>query len=266
MKKLLFSILVGGLVLSLGYGTALAGKNADTITKSNGFPSGRHFNLNIIGVPHDKEVPDMTGSNRHTIFVPLQSGDDVGRKIKIKYVVDPADPDNFRVVDGNATDDNEAIVQVPYEYCLDYDAGCYEMLSYDVYARALGKPGPDVGAIVTAECEYMLEVVDPAGNEGLTCEDTLLMGSFDVRRPGKKPITENITDIFRATGCLDMSDPILDPDGVGVCNTGDLEFRDLWIFNIEELDSYMWDYDNNGLKLLQVRFYETVSGYIGYVQ
>ena len=33
MKKLLFSILVGGLVLSLGYGTALAGKNADTITK-----------------------------------------------------------------------------------------------------------------------------------------------------------------------------------------------------------------------------------------
>ena len=266
MKKTLTFILAAGLILSLGYGTALAGKSDDTVLKSNGFPSGRHFNLNIIGVPKDKEVPDMTGSNRHTIFVPLESGDDVGRSVKIQYVTDPADPDNFRVVDGNATDDNVAIIQVPYEYCLDYVAGCYEMLSYDVYARALGKPGPDVGAIITAECEYMLDVVDPAGTEGLTCEDTLLMGSFDVKRPGKKPVTVNITDIFRATGCLDMSDPSIDPDGVGVCNTGDLEFRNLWIFNIEELVSYMWDYDNNGLKLLQVRFYETVSGYIGYVQ
>jgi hypothetical protein len=262
MKKLVLGSIVFGLAMMLAYGTVFAGKDLN----GNGFPSGRHFNLNIIGVPHDKDVPDMKGSNRHTIFVPLESGEDVGRKVKIKYVVDPADPDNFRVVDGNATDDNEAIIQVPYEYCLDYDAGCYEMLSYDVYARALGKPGPFVGAIVTAECEYMLDVVDPDGSEDLTCEDTLLMGSFDVRRPGKKPITENITEIFRATGCLDMSDPLLDPEGVGICEEGDLEFRDLWIFNIEELDSYMWDYDNNGLKLLQVRFYETVSGYIGYVQ
>jgi len=262
MKKLVLGSIVFGLTMMLVHGTVFAGKDLN----GNGFPSGRHYNLNIIGVPMDKEVPDMTGSNRHTIFVPLESGDDIGRQVKIKYVTDPADPDNFRVVDGNATDDNEAIVQVPYEYCLDYGTGCYEMLSYDVYARALGKPGLDTGAVVTAECEYMLDVVDPGGTEGLACEDTLLMGSFEARRPGKKPITENITDIFRATGCLDMSDPDLDPDGVGVCNTGDLEFRNLWIFNIEELESYMWDYDNNGLKLLQVRFYETVSGYIGYVQ
>ena len=86
------------------------------------------------------------------------------------------------------------------------------------------------------------------------------MGSFVAKRPGKKPITQDITNIFRATGCLDYAGEI------GFCDTGDLEFRNIWIFNIEELDSYMWDYDNNGLKLLQVRFYETVSGYIGYVQ
>ena len=257
MKKILFSILVGGLVLSLGSGTALAVKD---LAGSNGFPSGRHYNLNIIGVPMDKEVPDMKGSNRHTIFVPLNSGEDVARQVKIKYVTDPADPESFRVLDGNATDDNEAIIQVPYEYCNDYDAGCIDLLSFEVYARALGKPGPTTGAIVTAECEYKLEVVDPDGTEGLTCEDTLLMGSFVAKRPGKKPITQDITNVFRATGCLDYAGEI------GFCDTGDLEFRNIWIFNIEELDSYMWDYDNNGLKLLQVRFYETVSGYIGYVQ
>ena len=207
----------------------------------------------------DKEVPDMTGSHRHSIFVPLSSGDSVGRQVKIKYVTNPDDPDNFRVIDGNATKDNEAVIQVPYEYCDDLVTGCVDLLSYEVYARALGKPGPGVGVVVTAECEYTLSVVDPDGTEGLTCEDTLLMGRFEVKRPGKKPFTANITDIFRATGCLDE-------DGDGVCETGDLEFKDIWIFNIPYLNSYMWDYDNDGLKLLQVRFYETVSGEIGYVQ
>ena len=34
-------------------------------------------------------------------------------------------------------------------------------------------------------------------------------------------------------------------------------------FNIQQLVEYFWDYDNNGLKLMQVRFYETTSGSIG---
>jgi hypothetical protein len=255
MKKLVLGSIVFGLAMMLAYGTVFAGKDLN----GNGFPTGRHYNLNIIGVPMDKEVPTMTGSNRHTIFVPLNSGEDVDRQVKIKYVTDPADPDNFRVLDGNATDDDLAIIQVPYEYCDDLNAGCYDLLSFEVYARALGKPGPTTGAVVTAECEYTLSVVDPDGTEGLTCEDTLVLGSFEARRPGKKPITQDITKIFRATGCLDLGGEVW-------CDTGDLEFRNIWIFNIPFLESYMWDYDNNGLKLLQVRFYETTSGYIGYVQ
>src|SRR5688572_18416443 len=73
--------------------------------------SGPHYNLNIIGVPQDKTVPDMTDSNRHTIFVPLQSGGDIGRNVKINYVAG----DQFLVLDGNATDDNEATIMVPSE-------------------------------------------------------------------------------------------------------------------------------------------------------
>jgi hypothetical protein len=36
----------------------------------NGAPGGSHYNLNIIGVPHDKTA-DMTGTQGHTIFVAL---------------------------------------------------------------------------------------------------------------------------------------------------------------------------------------------------
>ena len=215
--------------------------------------SGAHWNLNFIGVSKDKTVPTMTNGGRHTIFVPLSSGEDVGRKVTIEYVRG----DKFAVLDGNATDDDYALIQVPYEYCTDYDNGCTDLLSFDVYAVGLGKPG---GAnIITAECTYSKEVVDSGGTVDLECEDTLLMGSFKIKRTKGQPKPTNITDVFRATGCLDV---IVD----GVCDKGDLEFRNLWIFNIEELTSYMWDYDNNGLKLMQTRFYETTSGYIGTVK
>jgi hypothetical protein len=211
--------------------------------------SGPHYNLNIIGVKKDKTVPSMTDSNRHTIFVPLDSGDDVLRKVKIYYVRG----EDFQVLDGNATDDNQATIQVPFEFCEDYAAGCEELLSYDVYAVGLGKPNG--AAIITAECTYSEDVVG-SGDE---CTDTLLMGSFGISRDKGKPHRENITEIFRATGCLDFDDS-------GACDTGDLEFSNIWIFNIMELSEYFWDYDNNGLKLMQMRFYPTTSGSISFVK
>jgi len=210
---------------------------------------GKHFQVNLIGVSHDKIV-DMTDTSRRAIFVPLNSSGDVERKVKIKYVAG----DSFAVLDGNATDDNEAIIQVPHEYCDDYTTGCTDLVAYDVYAIALGKPHG--GALVSAECNYTLDVVSTGD---LTCEDTLMMGSFELTRSKGKPKVEDITDIFRAEGCLDL---VVD----GICDSGDIEFRNLWIFNIEQLEYYMWDYDNNGLKLMQVRFYPSGDrGYIGTV-
>lgn len=243
------------------FAVALAGLAAFTWFSGSAFAqvgkglNGPHYNLNIIGVPKDKQVPDMTGSNRHTIFVPLQSGDDVSRKIKIYFERNMEDPTKFRVKNGNATDDNEATILVPWEFCDDPVAGCANLISYNVYAVGLGKPNGY--AIVSAECTFSEELVDKDD-----CTDALLMGSFEVRRTngGKnKPQRKDITDVFRATGCLDVDDS-------GMCDTGDIAFSDIWIFNIEELLSYMWDYDNNGLKLMQVRFYPTVSGSIGTVK
>src|SRR3990172_2221767 len=58
----------------------------------NGAPNGGHYTLNIIGVPRDKTAA-MTGSSRHTLFVPLWTS------CKIELVVG-----DYNVNDGNCTD------------------------------------------------------------------------------------------------------------------------------------------------------------------
>jgi hypothetical protein len=193
--------------------------------------SGPHYNLNFVGVPKDKTVPDMTGSDRHTVFVPLQSGGDVSRQVKIYYV--PGD--QFQVIDGNATNDNTAIIEVP--------ASASSDLCYDVYAYALGKPFGN--AVVQAECTI----------DGLlgSCSDALFQNTFSVSRIKGKPKQENISDVFRASGCVDLNTS-------GTCDTGDLQFTNVWIFNVPQLQEYFWDFDNNGLRLMQTRFYETTCG------
>lgn len=200
--------------------------------------SGPHYNLNIIGVPKDKTVPAMTESNRHTIFVPLQnSSGDVTRQVKIYYYPGV----EFRVIDGNATDDNEATIEVPSSIGGD--------LCYDVYAFALGKPNGN--AVVQAEC-----IID--GLLG-SCTDALLQNSFSVTRTKGKPHRENISNVFRASGCVDVN-------GSTMCDAGDLQFKDVWIFNVPQLTDYFWDFDNNGLRLMQTRFYETTCGSFTTVQ
>ena len=200
--------------------------------------SGPHYNLNIIGVPKDKNV-DMTNSDRHTIFVPLQSGADIGRQVKIFYQAGS----EFQVLDGNCTD-GECTIEVPSEALSD--------LCYDVYSTALGKPNG--GAIVGAQCAFSDPLVG-----GATCTDALLMGSFQVDRQRGKPDRKNISDIFRASGCLDLNLS-------GTCDAGDLQFSNVWIFNVPQLLSYFWDYDNNGLRLMQLRFYSSVCGTFTTVQ
>src|SRR5262245_32157983 len=193
--------------------------------------SGPHYNLNIIGVPKDKTVPAMTESNRHTIFVPLQnSSGDVTRQVKIYYYPGT----EFRVIDGNATDDNEATIEVPSNIGTD--------LCYDVYAFALGKPFGN--AIVQAQCT--IDGLFIGGAPG-SCTDALLQNSFSVERAKGKPRQVNISDVFRASGCVDVNTN-------GACDKGDLQFEKVWIFNVPNLLEYFWDFDNNGLRLMQTRF------------
>jgi hypothetical protein len=224
MKKLLGTVIAAVGILALSASPALAGIGSEIPD------NGEHYNLNIIGVPKNKQV-DMTDSNRHTIFVPLGNTDEV-KSCKIFVVKNVEDPTQFRVLDGNATD-GSATIAVPYED--------YGILSYNVYATALGKPGghADVLANVTFE----------EGTYG-----SLLMGSFELKRGKGKPKPVDISDIFRADGWIDVDESgNFDP-------TIDTSFNDVWVFNVPTLLDYFWDYDNQGLKLMQVRFYPTTSG------
>ena len=90
MRKFLTFALVFGLALSLGSGLAFSGQGADDP------PSGKHYNLNIIGFAQcDMQSPEYDGdcfngnagdivTNGHTIFVPFRT----------QWVTNPCDTSN----------------------------------------------------------------------------------------------------------------------------------------------------------------------------
>jgi hypothetical protein len=225
MKKIFAVVIAVALMLSLvPVSVAVAGIGSEIED------NGKHYNLNIIGVPKNKTAP-MDDSNRHTIFVPVDSRGSVSRQVTIEFMRNPDDPTQFRVKDGNACDDDYALIYVPYETMGD--------LSYNVYAIALGKPGGNAASVVAS--------VTFAGDT----TGTLDMGSFTLKRDKKNPTVLDISNIFRASGTIVYGD-------------GDTQtFNNVWVFNIPDLLQYLWDYDANGLRHMQVRFYETTSGTYG---
>ena len=237
--KLRLWCLIAVIALVLGYGVTPASAQV-----GKGL-SGPHYELNIIGVPKGKSAP-MTDSNRHVIFVPLETINKV--KISVTGDSDPSTPgtqcgDKFQVLDGNATA-GEALLLVPCEI-----GGT---LSFNVYAVGLGTPGGN--AQVDVLCLFDSTVTLDAATQNL-CGIALGGFDFEVNRAAGKPERRDISSVFRASGCIDTDVP-----ANGCPDTGDVVFSNVWIFNVEQLLSYYWDYDNNGLKLMKVRFYQTESG------
>lgn len=129
--------------------------------------------------------------------------------------------DYFQVLDANGTDGNGASFQLPNP-----DPDNDGVTVYSVWARALGKPG---GSSTTTTCAY-----DVDGTEWCS-EESMVM----VREKGKRSF-ENVSK--------ELLYIYADLDGDGTAERYNLF--------AEELQDYFWNYDNNGLKLLQLRFYE----------
>jgi len=141
MKKIVVIALALVMVLTLGMTPVLAG---------NGLPdeaTGKHFNLNIIGVKNPKTA-DMDGSNGHVIFV------DLSGHSKINLV----EGDDYAVLDKNATDNDGALLQLPDPGLEAYnvaDPGDADTISdYSVFVRPLGKPG---GWATITTCAELLD-------------------------------------------------------------------------------------------------------------
>ena len=207
-------------------------------TTGNGAPSGSHFNLNIIGVPKDKTA-DMNNNDGHRIFVQLvnTAGSPVGgitgknfadiSKVNTILLAPAPVGESFRVLDANATDKNGAVFQLPPDVST----------TWTVWARALGKPGgkADMTTCATAT------VIDPL--TGATTQEVVCSVATLKLERTKNAKFQNVTsDLLTLTlsaadatlaGCTSTTVGLFDP-----C-----------------LQNYFWNYDNQGLKLLQLRFY-----------
>jgi hypothetical protein len=185
----------------------------------NGAPSGPHYNLNIIGVSHDKN-PNMNGNGSgNVIFVDL--GTKSGVAVTTKILLSQAADGVFEVLDKNGTD-GEASFSLPAPG------------SYTVWARALGTPG---GQSKIATCATF---VDPTtGVATILCSTD---NEVFVRGTGKSSF-RNVTSALTTISLVIGSPAQL------ACGTPTVSLFDAC------LQDFLWQYDNNGLKLLQVRFY-----------
>jgi hypothetical protein len=208
----------------------------------NGAPSGPHFNLNIIGVKLDKKATyDATSDNGvgHRIFVRLnyddgsQNGQNFNSVSKLnKIFLTPGD--DFAVLDANATDSDGALFQLPSDVST----------TYAVYARALGSPKNDPSVTITT-C-----AVDPDTGEVLCSTDN----TVQMRTTGKSSFENVSKELLTATVVVDTDTNTALATCLGLTpGTGDQTVT----VNLFDscFENYFWDYDNHGLKLLQLRFY-----------
>jgi len=220
MKRTVLLAMVLLLVLSVV--TASAG-NPET---GNGAPSGSHYNLNIIGMEKVKNENIGCGEG-HRIFVQLGKEERAITRILLAE-------GEFGVVDCDGTD-GEAAFQLPNPDLL--NTGTTE---YSVYIRLLGKPGGD---IIMDTC-----ATDPLTGEEV-CSDLKVV---KVRETGKgKQNFDNVSKellYIYAWVCTAV-------DADGNCTTWD--YKRIPLFS-DVLENYLWQYNNNGVRIAQLRFYPGV--------
>jgi len=260
----------------------------------NGFISGTHFNLNIIGKKAGFICPEVVpGEYGNVIFIPEYGGPvDIlmqsGKGAKFETVPE------LQVIDPCTFDDGKATLQLPKN-----------TKGYWVFARTLAKPGTDGSRNISFQPDLNM-VLDEAGNQllfmgslnpdGTVCKESLKDGetiiTCSLARSKGQSKAVNITGIFEWSGFVYYFDPTglsdstiqwlccsqedTDADGyleyvdcalaadqvspsctlpqVAVQAYG-VEYGDAWVFNIADFVEYLWSIDNSGVKLLQVRFY-----------
>jgi len=271
--------------------------------QGNGAPSGPHYNLNIIGVENPKKA-DMTGSQRHTIFMPLHTSGSgkptsVNNNVQIEGQIWLTAGDWFEVCDGNGFDpayigscedinwDEDwnyddvvsrkqgAVFALPCNTNLsgywdlngdgkieteaEGDAevvliNCNETVDtttgeiipvdetdivptahYQVWARALGSPH-DASATMTTCATVQGE---------LQCS---LENTVQTREKGKS----SFTDVTNQLTSL-VVEYCWQYDDLGDC----IDWRTTRVALFAgDTEDWFWNYDNNGLRLAQLRFYE----------
>jgi hypothetical protein len=198
--------------------------SASVATTGNGAPSGSHFTLNIIGVEKGKSA-NMDNAGGSVIFAALggKTGTAVTTKIELNQ---SAAAGEFQVLDKNGTD-GTASFSLPAPG------------TYTVWARALGTPG---GMAKITTCADAIT--------GTTATDPICSTQNEVFVRGTK--ADQFRDVTTSLTTIQL-DPVLHADAVTACGGTTVNLFDPC------LEGYFWQYDNNGLRVLQVRFYSTAG-------
>ncbi len=135
-----------------------------------------------------------------------------------------AEGPDFQVLDRNGTL-GDAKFQLPNP-----DPDGDGVTTYSVYARALGRPDGTASMTTCATDPVSLEIV---------CSTAVLTVTRDKGAPKFDNVTKQLLFIYAD----------IDADGI---------LERVGLFS-DELQDYFWNYDNQGLKLLQLRFYEIAT-------
>jgi hypothetical protein len=224
----------------------------------------RLYKLNIIGVSKDKTA-DMDGNNGRRIFVKL----DGKSAIYLQEALDaegnplPVDhPDAFAVLDANGTDGDGALFQMPNTGLDPYVVGnkgeANTWSNYSIYIRSLGKPGGWANITTCAELVdstfadllpgKLVSVLNKAGAFGGYASVEQVGQAITERPKGKSTFTnvtaELLTIVFKVE---------VDLDGDGIAD--EIVYVRVPIFD-DIIEGEYWEFDNHGLKLLQVWIYD----------
>jgi len=258
----------------------------------NGFPSGDHYNLNLIGKKAEFNQDGLAcavdpSAYGNVVFVLEWGQGDIWLKSGKKataatlQVTDPC----VTAFDGDSAE-------------LDLPANAN---GYWVFARALGKLNksgdpndPDRWMIITPQLvTYSSEYEDLLYLGWGTSSGFVKPDGYKVTRTKGKHPAIRISDLFAFTGYIcystdpgtfgltgyspmdmcvkDTSDPpdgipdvIVGPPSAGACPNGSYLYESQlycqhhdtkWIFNIADFVNLLWGVDSHGSKLVQIRFY-----------
>jgi hypothetical protein len=248
MKKTFLLCLIVGIIFTFTPSVMAKenhGKPQDVIARSNGAPSGPHFNLNIHGKKRDYICTQRSGGN--SVFV-YEYGYEYG-STTIQYVSNKKSSvtqlevlDSCDTLFANSPDENPVKVMLPHK--IDVDGTVIPAGGFHVYGRILGKPNngsQETASNVILYPNVVLEAcndpLDPNIDFGeyTSCNDLALGLIYDqnlykaedevykrfdpeaTSGKGNSKFT-NITDLFTYTGwaadaSLDISGPNGVPDG-----------------------------------------------------
>ena len=267
MKKIIFFLMMAVAFTACDRSDLLMDEEMTlkSLTEDGTKLTGEHFNLNIIGVKEKTMDDDIDAG--HVIFV-LLGEEDNAAVTEIGLIEGP----DFAVLDKNGTD-GEASFQLPDPdldpYVIGEDLTNIDTESaYSVWIRPLGKPGgmaeiTTIAELMETNVETFLKNKEYRDLKDLFTDypnaavvGTQLLNTVEVeRKRGKQKFVDVTGDLLTVVYEITIFD---DTDMDGVLDEGEtildvVEVR-IPIFD-PMLEGEFWEYSNEGLKLLQIRFY-----------